>query len=88
MQNPFEIISARLSNIEALLLDIRHQPPVAPTISPDEDQPISVEQAAQFLNIKPQTIYQNINKIPHEKRHGRLYFTRRTLRAYLSQSAV
>lgn len=35
MNNPFEIIDARLSNIETLLLDIKHQPKQAePTEKP------------------------------------------------------
>ena len=27
MNNPFEVIDARLSNIESLLLDLKHTPP-------------------------------------------------------------
>lgn len=35
MNNPFETIDARLSNIENLLLDIKHQP----TLEPPTDKP-------------------------------------------------
>ena len=86
MENPFETIARRLSTIEELLLDLKHKPSLASiTTSPDEDKFIGVQEAASFLNIKRQTVYQNIDKIPHEKRHGRLYFTRRQLRNYLNQ---
>lgn len=37
MQNPFEIIAARLSNIEALLIDIKHNPEQN-TIRSDESE--------------------------------------------------
>lgn len=35
MENPFETISRRLSNIEELLLDLKHKPSSAPTSDAD-----------------------------------------------------
>lgn len=86
-----EVILTTPTQLKALLIEAvsvalkYYQPPVIPPVSPDEDKFIGVEDAALFLNIKRQTVYQNIDKIPHEKRHGRLYFTRRQLRNYLNQ---
>lgn len=88
---PEEVILTTPSQLKTLLIEAvsvalkYYQPPAASLALPDEDKYIGVKEAASFLNIKPQTIYQNIDKIPHEKRHGRLYFTCRQLRSYLSQ---
>ncbi|MBO0938700.1 helix-turn-helix domain-containing protein [Fibrella sp. HMF5335] len=50
---------------------------------PDEEKPLNVAKAAEFLDISEQTVYQNIKKIPHRKRFGRLYFLKSELIAYL-----
>jgi excisionase family DNA binding protein len=50
---------------------------------PDEEKPLNVGQAAEYLGISEQTVYQNIKKIPHKKRFGRLYFFRSELLQYL-----
>lgn len=88
MNNPFEPIDNRLSNLEALVLEtlqllrsLNSSQPVT-----DEDLPLTIQQAADFLNVSRQTIYQNIAKIPHRKRHGRLYFFRTELAEYLNIS--
>ena len=83
MENPFHIINHQLSNISALLLDIKHgKNPVSPPV--DDDIPINVEEAAKFLGISKQTVYQNIDRIPHKKRFGRLYFFKKELLSYLN----
>lgn len=48
-----------------------------------DDKPMSLTEAADFLGIASQTLYQNIRKVPHRKRFGRLYFFRVELLAYL-----
>jgi len=77
MQNPFEIIASRLSSIEELLLDIKHGS-VTPAPPPPIDGKLylSAKEAAEFMGIKLQTLYQNIDRIPHIKKHGKLLFTR------------
>ncbi len=82
--NPFEPINARLTNLEGLTLEVlqllrSH----APATSTDEESPLSVEQAAEFLGIATQTVYQNIKRIPNRKKHGRLYFFKSELLLYL-----
>lgn len=85
MQNPFEIIDARLSNIEALLIDRLNNSVLAPfPLTTDDDTPLSVQQAAELLGIATQTVYQRIGQIPHTKRFGRLYFNRRELIQYIN----
>ena len=42
-----------------------------------------VKVACEVLNTKAQTIYQNIDKIPHKKIHGKLYFCRAELQEYI-----
>lgn len=83
MNNPFLVLESRLNRIEELLLDLKY-PSTTPTPAPADDF-LSVKEAAEFLSIAQQTIYQNIKRIPHQKRFGRLYFKRLELIAYLEQ---
>ena len=84
MQNPFEIIASRLSNIEDLLLDLKHgsltTTPPPPTTG---KRYLTAKEAAEFLGIKQQTLYQNIEKIPSIKKHGKLFFVEAELIAYM-----
>lgn len=79
MNNPFELIDRRLSNIENILLDIKHAP------KEQADELLTVPQTAEFLNLTIPTIYGKVNKheLPVMKRGGRLYFSRTELMNYL-----
>ena len=44
---------------------------------------IGIKQAAQVLGISTSGIYHNLDKIPHSKKHGRLYFIEQDLLNYL-----
>ena len=57
------------------------------TITSSEETPLSAQQAADFLGIAPQTLYQNVKKIPHRKRFGKLYFFPSDLREYLKEGS-
>lgn len=86
MNNPFEIIDSRLSNIENLLLDIKHQP--KDTVANQEsDSLLTVEDAANFLHLSVPTIYTKISKgeLPVIKNNGskRCYFLKSDLITYL-----
>ena len=86
MQNPFEQIEARLSNIEALLLDIKHQPKEqASSTQQENEELLTVEEAATFLRLSIPTIYGMISKgkIPVMKRSKRCYFSKVELLQYL-----
>ncbi|GAB4044912.1 helix-turn-helix domain-containing protein [Spirosoma jeollabukense] len=88
MNNPFESINNRLSNLEALALEMLQymRNPASSQRETDGETPLTVQQTADFLSISQQTVYQNIAKIPHRKRHGRLYFFKSELAAYLNQT--
>jgi len=84
MNNPFEVIEARLSSIETLILDLKHKPK---EFEPTEqsEQLLNVQEAAQFLNLKVPTIYSKVSKgeLPVMKRSKRLYFSSTELMQYL-----
>ncbi len=84
MNNPFAVIDARLSNIEDLLLDIKHKPQtVEPTDQPE--QLLTIQEAAKFLSLAVPTMYGKVSKgeLPVMKRSKRLYFSRTELLEYL-----
>ena len=75
MINPFETIDARLSNIENLLLDLKHTSQNL-NLQPEDEMPITIEKAAEIVNLSVDTIYGLIhrkkfpsNKPPGTKRH-------------------
>ena len=72
------IIDAVLDALEGVKL---------PTASlPDTDRwEQGVKVAVEETGLRPQTIYQQIGKIPHRKLHGKLYFNRVQLRAYIER---
>ena len=84
MNNPFEVIEARLSSIENLILDLKHQPiKVKPTDQPE--QLLTIQAAAEFLSLTVPTMYSKVSKgeLPVMKRSKRLYFSRTELLEYL-----
>jgi excisionase family DNA binding protein len=84
MNNPFEVIEARLSNIETLLLDIKHKPKQVETTDHPE-QLLTIQQAAEFLSLSVPTLYTKVSRaeLPYMKRSKRLYFSRTELLGYL-----
>jgi len=83
MSNPFEVIEARLSNIESLILDIKHQPNKV-----DKEQTerfLNIKETAVFLNLSPATIYSKVSRreLPFMKRGKRLYFSKDELLDYV-----
>ncbi|PKK36526.1 hypothetical protein BWI96_11770 [Siphonobacter sp. SORGH_AS_0500] len=88
LANPFSAIYSRLARIEELLLDIKHLPNAEVVTRDDEASFLTVAQASNFLGIAEKTLYSNIGKIPHLKRHGRLYFRKDELVGYLEGGRV
>lgn len=86
MINPFETIDARLSNIESLLLDLKHSAPKSEKQN-DPDELLTVQGAAEFLSLSVPTVYGLISKgeLPVMKRSKRCYFSRKDLMAYVRQ---
>lgn len=87
MNNPFSVLESRLSRIEELILDLKY-PSTTATPPPPADEFLSLKQAAEFLSIAPQTVYQNVKRIPHSKRFGKLFFRQSDLIAYLEEGAA
>ena len=85
MNNPFEIIDQRLSNIENLLLDIKHpQRPPAPS------DRCKLSDACEITGLSKAAIYKltSEKKLPHSKFGSRLIFSRRQLSAWVEQHTV
>lgn len=86
MNNPFAEIYERLGNIEGFLLALEDKltqtTPPQPT---DGKIYMSAKDAAEFMGIKLQTLYQNRDRIPHVKKFGKLAFTRDGLIEYMEQ---
>lgn len=87
MNNPFEVIEARLSNIETLILDLKHQPKeVEPTAAPD--QLLTVDEVSELLHLSKPTIYSKHSKgeLPGVcKRGKRLYFQRDIIISWIKE---
>lgn len=60
MTNPFELIDARLSNIEGLLLEIKHKP--AQKTEPKEPKLLTRKEAARKLGISLVTLNRRTNE--------------------------
>ena len=48
------------------------------------DQPMGINEAAAYLNLKPKTVYNKIREIPHKKVGKSLRFTRSELDSYMN----
>jgi excisionase family DNA binding protein len=86
MNNPFEVIEARLNNIETLLIDLKHTPKERGE-QPDADELLTVQDTAKFLTLSVPTVYTLISKgeLPVMKRSKRCYFSKVELINYLKQ---
>ena len=84
MTNPFDEIDSRLSNIENLILSLKHN---AHTLHSAEKQEhfLTIQQAAAFLSLTVPTIYSKVSKreLPYMKQGKRLYFAKSELSEYL-----
>ena len=81
--NPFEQINKRFDAIESLLLQIVN----TPTEVTPADQIFTVDEAADFLKLAKQTIYQLVSArdIPFSKKGKRLYFQRHELEQWIAE---
>lgn len=86
MTNPFEVIEARLNNIETLLLDLKHTSKEQGE-QPEKDELLTVQDTAKFLSLSVPTVYGLISKgeLPVMKRSKRCYFSKIELINYLKQ---
>lgn len=86
MENPFEIIEARLSNIENLILDLKHKTNQIESADQPDDL-LTIQQAGELLNLTVPTMYSKVSKgeLPVMKRGKRLYFSRAELMDYIKE---
>jgi hypothetical protein len=83
MNNPFDSISARLSNLEALTLEtlscLRTPSPPAPEVG-------GISLAQEVTRLSKARIYALVSArdIPHSKRGNKLYFNRAELLEWVS----
>lgn len=82
----FQRLQSDISDCRSLLLSIQAQLSNQSTVVDTLPESfLNVKQAAELLDIAPQTIYQRVKDIPHIKKFGRLYFLKSELITYLKQ---
>jgi hypothetical protein len=88
---PQKLIVVTPLELKAMIADavtsaLNHQ---TTALSPaNRDEWGGVPLAQEVLKLAESTIYSNIHLIPHQKRHGRLYFNRGQLLDYLAGGGV
>ena len=82
----FEIIQTRLDHLEDLLENLGSTLKVLKAPE-NPDKLLTVKEAADFLNLKPQTVYSKVsrNELPVMKRGKHLHFSSVELLKYLKQ---
>ncbi|WP_234733433.1 helix-turn-helix domain-containing protein [Tellurirhabdus bombi] len=68
---------------EAVRQAVESLKPAGQTAQAFNPKPIGPDAAAVFLGISKSTLYSSIDKIPHFKRHNRLYFFEAELLAHI-----
>ena len=86
MTNPFDVIEARLSNIENLLLDIKH-PTKASEPLPDR---ITLQDACELTGQSKGQVYKltMIGDIPFSHFGKRLIFSRKALTEWMEERTI
>ena len=87
-QNPFFVLHQELLEQRQLIEKlIFNQTPL--NVQHDANKyECGVHVACEELGTKPQTVYQNIGTIPNKKIHGKLYFCRAELQAYIKREGA
>lgn len=77
-----KMLTKEVSELKRLLVEKQEQPPTKQT-----EQLLTVQEAAQFLNLTVPTIYSKVskNELPVMKRSKRLYFSSTELMEYLKE---
>lgn len=88
MNNPFEIISNRLSNIEEILLSIKHDNPVITKELDQKEHTFNISELADYLKVSKPTIhaYKNRNIFPFYQTGRTVYFKKSEVDKALSSS--
>jgi hypothetical protein len=87
MNNPFDVIDARLTNIESLLLDIKHNP--KPPELPDR---MDVEDLCKEFHFSKAFIYKETSSgakgMPCERFGNRLIFSRKKILQWMKEKTI
>lgn len=80
LENPFEKIDARLSNIEQMLLDLKRPEP-----QPEPSDRCGMAEAMNITGLSKAAIYKltHLKQLPHLKFGRRLVFSRRALTTWV-----
>ncbi len=86
MDNPFTVLEQRLINIETLLETLHQKQQIHDTRF-EEEEILTVQETAKFLNLAVPTIYtlNSQGKLPSMKLSKRCYFSKRDLLQYLKE---
>jgi len=87
MQNPFELLEARLSNIESILLDLKNNPKEATTVLQDPEPLIyGIKGLAEFLKVSVPTAQKvkNSGRVPYSQAERTIIFRKDDVLASLS----
>ncbi len=87
MNNPFETIDARLSNIECLILDMKQTSKEQPLNNNEEENLIKIEDVCRIFNVSQVTIhsYKKRGLIPFYRISNKIYFKRSEVIASLNK---
>lgn len=90
MNNPFEVIEAKLNNIEALLLDLKHNP--QQSNQHEKDHWFDLKKLCIYLPDKPSklTVYSWVrnNKIPFHKGAKKLIFLQSEIDTWMKEGRM
>ncbi|MGZ0017669.1 helix-turn-helix domain-containing protein [Yeosuana sp. AK3] len=88
MNNPFETLDKRLSNIESILLDIKHTPKTEQ--QPETESPLGIKDVSNLIGKTVPTIYSYCqrNEIPYSKNGNRLIFWKSEIILWLKSGKV
>jgi excisionase family DNA binding protein len=83
MSNPFEMIDARLSTIESLLISLKHD--TSHPLTTQNEQPISTKELISFLDITEPTLirWKKKGKIPFLQIGSRILYQKSAVLAAL-----
>lgn len=91
MTNPFKEIDLRLSNIESLLLDIKHKE-IEPELTHNPERRLTIPQLIDYLPEHParQTVYGWVSnrKVPFQKHGSRVFFVQKRIDEWLENGRV
>jgi excisionase family DNA binding protein len=90
MENPFEIIIEKLTNIEKMLLELPKNGGIVPDNNSKFEELMSIDEVAVFLKLTKPTIYGfcSSRKIPYSKKGKRLYFNKTEINDWISQGRI